>query len=166
MEAFAVTRSYYNYEDSYTDVIAICYTEDKCKEVIEKDKKKDNHSLMDIKTYYDEKETVREAINHLCKMEESCPKKGGFLNKFHYDQLNKTRRHAYDILKEKYSDCTLTDDVMHKFSEEDRFYLMQLLTRCFEGLTYEQYEELNEHYSSINEDPEHIHYNYKKFEIQ
>ena len=38
MEAFAVTRSYYNYEDSYTHVIAICYTEDKCKEVIEKDK--------------------------------------------------------------------------------------------------------------------------------
>ena len=33
-------------------------------------------------------------------------------------------------------------------------------------LTHEQYEELNEHYSSINEDPEHIHYNYKKFEIQ
>ena len=55
---------------------------------------------------------------------------------------------------------------MYKFSEEERFYLMQLLTRCFEGLTYEQYEELNEHYSSINEDPEHIHYNYKKFEIQ
>jgi hypothetical protein len=80
--------------------------------------------------------------------------------------LNKTRRHAYDILKEKYSDCTLTDDVMYKFSKEDRFYLMQLLTRCFDGLTYEQYEELNEHYSSINENPDNIHYNYKKFEIQ
>ena len=101
MEAFAITRSYYNYEDSYTHVIAICYTEDKCKEVIEKDKKKDNHPLMDIKTYYDEKDTVREAIKHLCKMEKSCPKKGGFLNKFHYEQLNKTRRHAYDVLKEK-----------------------------------------------------------------
>ena len=42
MEAFAVIRSYYNYEDSYTDVIAICYTEDKCKEVIEKDKQKNS----------------------------------------------------------------------------------------------------------------------------
>ena len=100
MEAFAVTRSYYNYEDSYTHVIAICYTEDKCKEVIEKDKQKDNHPLMDIKTYYDQKDTVREAINHLCKMEESCPKKGGFLNKFHYEQLNKTRRNAYNTFEE------------------------------------------------------------------
>jgi hypothetical protein len=166
MEAFAVTRSYYNYEDSYTKVIAICYTEDKCKEIIEKDSHKHDHPLMDMKTYYDEKDEVREALNTLCEREEHCPKRGGFLNKFHYEQLNKTRRNAYNILKEKYDGLSLNSDVICSFSKEDRFYLMQLTTRCFSGLTYEQYEELNRHYSSVGEHPNHIHYSYEKFEVQ
>ena len=87
MEAFAVIRHYYNYEDSYTEVIGLCYTEDKCKEVIENDKHKHDHHLMDKKTYYECMEAADKAIKRLANEEANSPKHGGFLNKCHYSYI-------------------------------------------------------------------------------
>ena len=127
MEVIVVKRKYDQWEDSYTKILGVCITDEKADELIETDIHKDDHPLMSkdgwFNTYFYCVNKRKDLAHH-----ESCgKKKGGFLNKFHYDQLNKTRRHAYDILKEKYSDCTLTDDVMYKFSKEDHFYLMQLI---------------------------------------
>ena len=64
------------------EVMDLYYTEDKCKEVIEDDKHRHDHPLMDKKTYYECMEAVDEAIKQLANVEVNSLKYGGFLISF------------------------------------------------------------------------------------
>ena len=62
---------------------------------------------------------------------------------------------------------TLTYDIMiYELSPEDRFYLGQLLTNYFDNITYKQFDTVRDHYVTYHENPDRIHYEYQKFEIQ
>ena len=166
MEVIVVIRKYDQWEMSYKKILGVCYTEEKADELIEKDKHKDDHPLINKNRWFSLNESCYNSKNSLINNETNSPKNGGFLNKFHYNNLNKISKLAYDYLKEKYNGKSFTIEVWHEMDNIDEFKLFQLLG-YYTDITFEEYKELDEFYSSgeASEDPEDIYYIKEKFEV-
>ena len=89
------------------------------------------------------------------------------MNRFNYDGLNKTAKHAYDELKKKYDGARFTYDIWCNMDELEQYYLNQIIDRDLKNISFEKYQELDEWYSSRehSEDPEDIYYDKERFEL-
>jgi len=166
MKVIVVERRYSYYEDSYTKVLGVCMTESKADELIEIDKHKDDHPLMNKNRWLRCQESCYETKNSFINNETISPKRGGFLNKIHYSNLNKASKLAYDYLKEKYEGKNLTIEVWREMSDIDEFRLFQIFG-YYTNITFEEYKELDDWYSTRerSEDPEDIYYYKEKYEV-
>jgi hypothetical protein len=123
---------------------------------------------MSKKDWFHSLEISYREVNDLINNETNSPKNGGFLKKFHYNNLGKFRSKYYDILKEKYEGVNLTNNVFQKMTDEDKFNVINLLVNCYKNLSFDDYVELENYYynrGEQSEDPENIYYNKEKFEL-
>lgn len=166
MEVIVVIRKYDYYEDSYKKILGVCMTESKADELIESDMHKDDHPLMNKNRWFGCQESCYETKNSFINNEITSPKRGGFLNKIHYSNLNKVSKLSYDYLKEKYEGKNLTIEVWREMSDIDEFRLFQILG-YYTDITFEEYKELDDWYSTRehSEDPEDIYYDKERFEV-
>lgn len=167
MKVIVVNRRFCCWEDSYTQILGVCMTDEKANELIEIDKHKDDHPKMDKASWLAYEDYCIERRKNLIHYEGCGAKKGGFLKRFHYDGLNKVAKHAYDELLKKYNNKQFTVDLWYEFDELDAFYLYQILNKDLTKLTYEEYQEIDNWYSDNKrrEDPEHIFYDKEIFEV-
>jgi hypothetical protein len=167
MEVIVVRRKYDYYEDSYTKILGVCMNESKADELIEIDKHKDDHPKMNKAFWLSHENYCYDCREKLEQNEEHSPKKSGFLNRFNYDGLNKTAKHAYDELKKKYDGTRFTYSIWVDMDELERYYLNQIIDRDLKNISFETYQELDDWYSSRehSEDPEDIYYDKERFEV-
>ena len=167
MEVIVVKRKYIYWEDSYTKILGVCMTDEKADELIESDMHKDDHSEMDKESWFTCEHYFKQQRENLLNNEKNSPKKSGFLNRFNYDSLNKTAKHAYDELKKKYDGARFTYDFWCDMDELERYYLNQIIDGDLKNISFETYQELDDWYSSRehSEDPEDIYYDKERFEI-
>lgn len=166
MEVIVVTKYYCNWDDSYSKILGVCMTNDKADELINSDINIDEHPKMPRSTWFDIKDKFREFRENLIKNEINCPKKGGFLGRFHYDGLNKYAKAAYDKLKAKYDGYKYDHELDFDMEDEEYYYLHLIFEPRLKGISYEEYEEINDWYHKHYENPENIHYSKDKFEVQ
>ena len=167
MEVIVVKRKYKYWEESYTKILGVCMTDEKADELIEIDMHKDDHPEMDKKSWLACEHYFKRQRENLLNNEKNSPKKSGFLNRFNYDGLNKTAKHAYDELKKKYDGARFTYGLWCDMNELEQYYLNQILDRDLKNISFEKYKELDEWYLSKehSEDPEDIYYDKEKFEV-
>ena len=167
MEVIVVRRKYDYYEDSYIKILGVCMTEAKADELIEIDKHKDDHPKMNKESWLACEHYFYENRKKLIHNESCGKKKGGFLKRFDYNGLNKVAKHAYEELLKKYDGMTYDDDIWYKMDNLDAFYLNQIMDKSLTKITFEDYQELDEWYSSDNrhEDPEDIYYRKTEYEV-
>ena len=82
MEVIVVLKHYYNYEDSYTEIIGVRETDAEADALIEDAKKKLTHPLMSPDKWYGGWRSYRLEIERLKREERNSPKKGGWLKKY------------------------------------------------------------------------------------
>jgi len=167
MEVIVVRRKYDYYEDSYTKILGVCMTESKADELIEIDKHKDDHPKMSKASWLSHKKYCYNCRERLEQNEEHGPKKSGFLHRFNYEGLNKVAKHAYDELIKKYDGMQYNFGLRCTFDDIDEYYLNQIFDRDLKDISYEDYKELDEWYSTRkrSEDPEDIYYYKEKYEV-
>lgn len=167
MEVIVVKRKYSYWEDSYTKILGVCMTDEKADELIEIDMHKDDHPDMSKDSWLACKHYFKRQKENLLNNEKNGPKKSGFLNRFNYDGLNKTAKHAYDELKKKYDGVRFTYDILWDMDELEQYYLNQIIDRDLKNISFEKYQELDEWYSNRehSEDPEDIYYDKERFEV-
>ena len=167
MEVIIVRRKYDYYEDSYTKILGVCMNESKADELIEIDKHKDDHPKMSKASWLAHKHYCYNCRERLEQNEENGPKKSGFLNRFNYEGLNKVAKHAYDELKKKYDGMQFSFSLWCKFDDIEEYYLNLIFDRDLKDISYEDYKELDEWYSTRkrSEDPEDIYYYKEKYDV-
>ena len=167
MEVIVVKRKYIYWEDSYTKILGVCMTDEKADELIESDMHKDDRSEMDKESWFTCEHYFKQQRENLLNNEKNSPKKSGFLNRFNYDSLNKTAKHAYDELKKKYDGARFTYDIWCNMDELEQYYLNQIIDGDLKNISFETYQELDDWYSSRehSEDPEDIYYDKERFEV-
>ena len=167
MEVIVVRRKYDYYEDSYTKILGVCMTESKANELIEIDKHKDDHPKMSKRMWLSHEKYCYDCREKLEQNEEHSPKKSGFLHRFNYDGLNKVAKHAYDELKKKYDGMQYSFGLWCEFDDIEKYYLYLIFDRDLKDLSFEEYKELDEWYSTRehSEDPEDIYYYKEKYEV-
>lgn len=167
MEVIVVKRKYSYWEESYTKILGVCMTDEKADELIEIDMHKDDHPDMSKTSWLACEHYFKRQRENLLNNEKNSPKKSGFLNRFNYDGLNKTAKHAYDELKKKYDGVRFTFGIWCDMDELEQYYLNQILDRYLKNISFEKYKELDEWYSSRehSEDPEDIYYDKERFEV-
>lgn len=164
MEVIVVTRTYNNYEDSYTKTLGVVTSDSQANELIEKDKHKDDALGMTVTEYNNQLYAINERFNKLAINEESCPKKAGWLYRYDYNQLTKQQKIAYDIIKAGWEE--LGKPAFRYFKEEftynsDYRYYMQILLG-FRRNTIEEVKNMSRAFHNC-EDPDHITYRKEKF---
>jgi hypothetical protein len=164
MEVIVVTRTYNNYEDSYTKTLGVVTSDNQANELIEKDKHKDDALGMTVTEYNNQLYAINERFNKLAINEESCPKKAGWLYRYDYNQLTKQQKIAYDIIKAGWEE--LGKPAFRYFKEEftynsDYRYYMQILLG-FRRNTIEEVKNMSRAFHNC-EDPDHITYRKEKF---
>lgn len=164
MEVIVVTRTYNNYEDSYTKTLGVVTSDSQANELIEKDKHKDDALGMTVTEYNNQLYAINERFNKLAINEESCPKKAGWLYRYDYNQLTKQQKIAYDIIKAGWEE--LGKPAFRYFKEEftynsDYRYYMQILLG-FRRNTIEEVKNMSRAFHNC-EDPDHITYKKEKF---
>lgn len=164
MEVIVVTRTYNNYEDSYTRTLGVVTSDSQANELIEKDKHKDDALGMTVTEYNNQLYAINERFNKLAINEESCPKKAGWLYRYDYNQLTKQQKIAYDIIKAGWEE--LGKPAFRYFKEEftynsDYRYYMQILLG-FRRNTIEEVKNMSRAFHNC-EDPDHITYRKEKF---
>lgn len=164
MEVIVVKRKYNNYEDSYTKILGVCMTESKADELIDADIHKDDHPKKDKESWLACEHYFKHQRDNLEHNELCSPKKSGFLNRYHYDGLNKTAKHAYDELKKKYDGARFTYGLWCDMDELERYYLNQIMDSGLKNISFEDYKELDDWYSG-KEDPEDIYYDKERFKV-
>ena len=165
MEVIVVKRKYDQWELSYSKNLGVCISDEKADELIEIDKHKDDHIKISKERWFSYRNTFYERVKNLLKYEESSPKKTGFLNRFNYDSLNKSAKNAYKELESKYVGRRFDDNLYYEMNNKDKFYLFQILVEDFRDISFEEYNEISNWFSSRNEDPEDISYYKEKFEL-
>lgn len=167
MEVIVVRRKYDYYEDSYTKILGVCMNESKANELIEIDKHKDDHPKMSKRIWLSHEKYCYDCREKLEQNEEYSPKKSGFLHRFNYDGLNKVAKHAYDELKKKYDGMQYSFALWCKFDDIEKYYLYLIFDRDLKDLSFKEYKELDEWYSTRehSEDPEDIYYYKEKYEV-
>lgn len=169
MKAIVVVKKYYNYEDSYSKILGVCSSDEKADELIEKEKHTHDHQKITRENWYALKREIRYDFEEFEEFERNSPKKGGFLKRFNYDCLYKSFKKAYDILKEKFDGRQYTSEVFREMSSQDRYCLIQLLTRAniLKDLSYDEYKEICDFFSTDDngEDPDNITYKKEEFDI-
>ena len=167
MEVIVVKRKYSYYEDSYTKILGVCMTDEKADELIEIDRHKDDHPDMSKDSWLACKRYFKQKRDSLLNNEKNSPKKSGFLNRFNYDGLNKTAKHAYDELKKKHNGVRFNYGLWGNMDELERYYLNQIMDGDLKNISFETYQELDDWYSSRehSEDPEDIYYDKERFEV-
>ena len=166
MEVIVVTRKYEYYEESYSEIIGVTQSEEKADELIQKDKSKRDHKLMSRDEYFSIKKIIDYKKYDILKNEKNCPKNGGTLAKFKYDQLSKKDKEHYDKLKENYDGVTITSDVYYNMSDEERYHFHCLLVYGIDNIPYDDFKQVEEFYLEDNENPQDIYYHKDKFEVQ
>ena len=167
MEVIVVKRKYNYWEDSYTKILGVCMTDEKADELIEIDMHKDDHPDMSKDSWLFCEHYFKQQRENLLNNEKNSPKKSGFLNRFNYDGLNKTAKHAYDELKKKYDGARFTYGLWCDMDELERYYLNQIIDGDLKNISFETYQELDDWYSSRehSENPEDIYYDKERFEV-
>lgn len=167
MKVIVVKRKYSYWEESYTKILGVCMTNEKADELIEIDMHKDDHPDMSKDSWLACEHYFKRQKENLLNNEKNSPKKSGFLNRFNYDGLNKTAKHAYDELKKKYDGTRFTYGILCDMDELDLYYLNQILDGDLKNISFEKYKELDEWYLSEehSEDPENIYYDKEVFEV-
>lgn len=168
MEVIVVTRKYFNYEDSYQIRLGVFKTDKGADAAIEKDKHKADHKLMDQAKYISCKKYFREAINRLIQLEESSPKKTGFLFRYNYDCLNKVAKKSWDELHEKFGGARFSLSLWHEFDKKDEYNLNQILDCDWKTISFDDYQDIQDWYAKDTnyEDPDDIYYVKETFEVQ
>ena len=165
MEVIVVKRRYDQWELSYSKNLGVCISDEKADELIEIDKHKDDHIKISKERWFSYRNNFHKRVKNLLKNEESSPKKTGFLNRFNYDSLNKSAKNAYKELESKYAGRRFDDNLYYEMNNKDKFYLFQILVEDFRDISFEEYNEISNWFSSRNEDPEDISYYKEKFEL-
>lgn len=168
MEVIVVTRTYNNYEDSYTKTLGVVTSDSQANELIEKDKHKDDALGMTVTEYNNQLHIINERFNKLAINEEACPKKAGWLYRYDYNQLTKQQKIAYDIIKAGWEELgkpafRYFKEVLITYSSDYRYYMQILLG--FKRSTIEEVKNMSRTFHNC-EDPEHITYRKEKFIVE
>ena len=168
MEVIVVTRTYNNYEDSYTKTLGVVTSDSQANELIEKDKHKDDALGMTVTEYNNQLYAINERFNKLAINEEACPKKAGWLYRYDYNQLTKQQKIAYDIIKAGWEELGKPSfryfkEVLITYNSDYRYYMQILLG--FKRSTIEEVKNMSRTFHN-REDPEHITYRKEKFIVE
>lgn len=166
MKVIVVTRTYNNYEDSYTKTLGVVTSDIQANELIEKDKHKDDAFGITVTEYNNKIHIINELFNKLVSYEESCPKKSGWIYRYNYDQLTKQQKVAYDTIKARWEE--LGKPIFRYFKEEltynkDYRYYIQILLG-FNRSTLEEVKNFSKAFYNC-EDPDDITYKKEIFEV-
>ena len=164
MEVFVVLKYYYNYEDSTTTVIGVRESEAEANALIVKNRQADNHPLVSAEDWFDGWKAYHERVDRLKKEEKNTPKKGGWLLKFHREQLSKMQKDSYDKLMEVSAGISFIEFSNKGYTLKYRNLLETLMSAPTAGLTEEQRSELVNFYPGRN--PDCISYDIKKFDTK
>lgn len=164
MEVIVVTRTYNNYEDTYTKTLGVVTSDSQANELIEKDKHKDDALGMTVTEYNNQLSIINECLNKLAINEETCPKKAGWLYRYDYNQLTKQQKIAYDIIKAGWEELGKPSFRYFKevltYNRDYRYYMQILLG--FKRNTIGEVKSMSRIFQNC-EDPEHITYRKEKF---
>ena len=167
MEVIVVSRTYYNYEDSYTKILGVVSSEEKADHLIEVDKHKDDVDGMSVTEFNEKRDAYWERLSELNKNEKGSPKKDGWIYRFNYNSLTKQQKVAYDILKAHWEELGkphLNNFTSNELYKGDYNYYMQILL-MFSRSTVEELKKTESDFWG-KEDPEDISYKKETFAVQ
>ena len=168
MNVIVVSKHYNCYEESYTEILGVCSSEESADELIKNTKDLENHPLIEKERWYNLKKSFYEISNRISKEEKHSPKKGGWLKKYHIENLPKSIKDVYNKLLELSGDLSYPS-FYQKFVVNSTKNLHLLFSFFFEepfvSMTTEQFEEIENYYID-KEDPDEVTYTKEIFEVK
>ena len=164
MKVIVVSRHYDYYEESYTEILGVRESDAEADALIEKDKNSRNHELMSAEEWFSHKAAYNSSLDGLMRVETNSPKTGGWVRRYHRENMSKACRPIYDRLCEL-SGTNSFDKVYKKYVLDDEFIWLMHQFLIPTDLTREQFEEVSEYYCGF-ENPKDVTYRKQTFDTK